>query len=71
MALLALPLGAQDLPAQLDFQFELGLGRRLLRWPNLLFLVVFFLVFLLVFLVLFLVHSVAVGTSQTQLQGFP
>lgn len=68
---MASPFGAQDLPAQLDFEFELGLGRRGLRGPSLLFLVVFLLVFLLVLLVLFLVHSVAVGTRQTQLQGFP
>lgn len=68
---MASPLGAQDLPTQLNFEFELGLGRRWLRGPSLLFLVVFLLVFLLVFLVLLLVHSVAVGTCQAQLQRFP
>lgn len=71
MVLLASPLGAQDLPTQLDLEFELGLGRRRLRGPSFLFLMVFLLVFLLVLLVLFLVHSVAVGTRQTQLQRFP
>lgn len=71
MALLASPLGAQDLPTQLDFEFELGLGRRWLCRPSLLFLVVFLLVFLLVLLVLFFVHSVAMSTSKTQLQRFP
>lgn len=71
MALLASPLGAQDLAAQLDFEFQLGFGRRWLRGPRFLFLMVFFLVFLLVLLVLLLVYSVAVGTRQTQLQCFP
>lgn len=71
LALSASPLGAQDLPAQFNFEFELRLGRRRLHGSSLFFLVVFFLVFLLVLLVLFLVHSVAVGTCQTQLQRFP
>lgn len=70
-ALLASPFGAQNLSAQLDFEFKLRLGRRRLRGPSLLFLMVLLLVFLLVLLVLFFVHSVAVGTGQTQLQRFP
>lgn len=68
---LTLPLGAQDLSTQLDFKFKLGLGRRSLCLPGLLFLMMLLLVFLFVLLVFFLVYSVAVSTCQAQLQRFP